>query len=42
MKKVYERPEVEYINFYSEEDITNEWEGSIQEGTTSLPYNSWT
>lgn len=24
MKKVYERPEVEYINFYSEEVITAE------------------
>ena len=29
MKKVYVKPEVEYINFYSEEKITNdEWSSS--------------
>ena len=32
MKKVYVKPEVEYINFYSEETITEGTSGYLTEG----------
>jgi hypothetical protein len=33
MKNVYVKPEVEYINFYSEETITSDdWDYSSEEG----------
>ena len=32
MKKVYVKPEVEYINFYSEETITAGTSGYLTEG----------
>ena len=31
MKNVYVRPEVEYINFYSEETITSDWDYNANE-----------
>ena len=36
MKKVYVSPEVEYINFYSEETITSDWDNT-EEGSTMTP-----
>lgn len=36
MKKVYVSPEVEYINFYSEETIANDWDNT-DEGNPLTP-----
>ena len=36
MKKAYVSPEVEYINFYSEETIASDWD-STEEGSTLAP-----
>lgn len=41
MKKVYVKPEVECINFYSEEIIATDEviaDENVEYGTTSLPY----
>ena len=36
MKKVYVSPEVEYINFYSEETIASDWDNT-DEGSSLTP-----
>ena len=48
MKKVYVSPEVEYINFYSEETMSSDWDNT-DEGSSLTPsvsvvgnQNGWT
>ena len=36
MKNVYVKPEVEYINFYSEETITSDWDYVADENDNNL------
>ena len=41
MKKVYVSPEVEYINFYSEEEITSDGLSISVTGDDNLIEDSW-